>query len=33
MGLLGGPTTKTEFPMQGVQVRALVRELDPTCCN
>ena len=30
---MGGPVAKTLFLMQGAQVRSLVRELDPTCCN
>ena len=28
----GGPVAKT-LPMQGAQVRSLVREFDPTCYN
>ena len=30
---LGGPVVKTVLPVQGAQVRSLVRELDPACCN
>ena len=29
----GGPLAKTALPVQGAQVQALVRELDPTRCN
>ena len=30
----GSPVAKPPLlPMQGAQVRSLVRELDPTCCN
>ena len=28
----GGPVAKTVLPMQGVWVRSLVRDLDPTSC-
>ena len=31
---LGSPVAKTSmFPMQGAQVRSLVRKLGPTCCS
>ena len=29
----GGPVAKTVLIMQGAQVQALIRELDPICCN
>ena len=29
----GSPVAKVAFPMQGVWVQSLVRELDPTCSN
>ena len=28
-----GPVAKALLPKQGAQVRSLVGELDPTCCN
>jgi len=32
--LPGGPLANIlGLPVQGVQVKSLVRELDPTCCN
>ena len=32
-GLPCGPGARTLLPVQGLWVRSLVRELDPTCCN